>query len=80
MVEEGHIGDLKKNMKNLVEIIGQIAAAVGDEEDIATQDTCIRLVKILSTLQQTHPKDFEAAYSSLSQESQNGINVMCGSL
>ena len=63
-------------MNALVNIIGDIAVAVVEEEDVATQDTCIRLVKILTTLQQKYPHEFQTTYSNLSPETQNGINVL----
>ncbi len=76
LLENGQIDDLKGNINALVDIIGQIAAAVVDEEDVATQGTCIRLVAILTNLQQVYPQDFQNAFSNLSEQSQNGINVL----
>ena len=60
-------------------IFGQIAAAVADEEDVATQETCSRLASILTILQeQGDQMALQQAYAKLSPEAQGGLSMLLG--
>ena len=65
------------NVDLLVKIIGGIAAAVMDEEDVATEETCSQLSSILKTMQQNgNQAIMQQAFAKLPVESQNGINML----
>ena len=68
-----------KNIPCLVDIIGQISAAVANGEEIASVETCQRLANILGVMQQqVNGPLIQQAYASLSQEAQHGITLLMG--
>jgi len=76
LVEKGDI-DISQNAELLVKIIGGIAAALADEAEVASEETCSRLVSILNQLQQTCNQNVvQHAFSQLTEEAQNGINML----
>mmetsp|Transcript_27299 Transcript_27299/g.31798 ORF Transcript_27299/g.31798 Transcript_27299/m.31798 type:complete len:1305 (+) Transcript_27299:116-4030(+) len=78
LIESGEI-DITSKTGLIMNIIGQIAAAVSDNEEIATRETCMRMAMILGEIQQQiDPATLESVYSSLSPEAQSGINTLMG--
>lgn len=76
MIDNGEVS-LSENAELLVKIIGGIAAAVMNEADVATEETCSRLTSILNNLQQhTNQAIIQQALANLSTEGQNGINML----
>ena len=76
LVENGQI-DIATNLELLLNIFGGIAAAVLEEEDIATQETCSRLAMILSTFQEKgNPSLLQQAFGKMSPQVQNGLNML----
>ena len=63
-------------IERIVNIIGQIAAAVVNEEDVATQQTCSQLTEIMQRLHQNDIHAMQNAFSKLSPEAQHGINTL----
>lgn len=75
LVSNGEI-NVMGNVELMVKIIGGIAAAVMDDEDIATEETCSQLTSILKTIQQnSNHAIMQQAFAKLPVESQNGINM-----
>lgn len=75
LAEGGDI-DLSSNAQHLVNIIGQISAAVANGDEIASMETCKRLAHILSIMQQGNSSLIQQVYSTLSQEAQYGITIL----
>jgi len=75
LAEGGDI-DLSSNAQHLVNIIGQISAAVANGDEIASMKTCKRLAHILRIMQQGNSSLIQQVYSTLSQEAQYGITIL----
>jgi L-serine deaminase len=76
LVESGEL-DINTNLDRILNIMGEIADAVADGDEMATQVTVGRFARILVAIQnQVDQVKVQAAYSNLSEEAQNGINML----
>ena len=76
LVEGGEV-DINTNLDKVFEIMGEVSDAFADGDEMATQDTVDRFANILSAIQNQvdHPI-IQNAYSNLSEEAKNGINML----
>ena len=76
LVESGEL-DINTNLDKILNIMGEIADAVADGDEMATQETVGRFARILVAIQnQVDQVKVQAAYSNLSEEAKNGINML----
>lgn len=76
MIENGSL-DLNTNLDRILKIMGEIADAVADGDEMATEVTVQRFAKILVAIQsQVDQVRVQHAYSNLSDEARNGINML----
>ncbi len=79
LVESGEV-DLSANADRLMQIIGEIASAVNDGDEMATHETCGRFAGILTQMQTRVDQNLiQQAYSKISDEARNGVNLLMGS-
>jgi len=78
LVESGEV-DITSNLDRLLQIMGEVADAVSDGDEMASQETCGRFANIITAMQsQVDQSLIQQAYSALSEEAQNGINMLMG--
>ena len=68
--------NLPTHTPRLVDVIGQISAAVAEGDEIASEGTCHRLAQILGVMQQGDGPLVQQAYAGLSLEAQRGISFL----
>jgi hypothetical protein len=78
IIENGEVDiTCSANLERILKIMGEIADAVADGDEMATQVTVGRFAKILAVIQnQVDQVRVQKAYSNLSEEAQNGINML----
>lgn len=75
MIESQAI-DLGKNATRITQIIGHILSDVGEGEEVASPETCEKLVSILKVMGDNLPEaTMQQAFSALEPEAQQAINV-----
>lgn len=73
---ESQVIDVRQHAVRITQIFGQILLDVQDGEDIATPETCERLVSILKAMSSNLPQGtMEQAYSTLHPEAQQAISA-----
>ena len=76
MIESGEV-DISANLEKLLNIMGEIADAVADGDEVATQETCMRFAYIISEIQSKVDQSvMQKAYGNISEAAQNGINML----
>lgn len=75
MVERGSI-NVNSDAAKVLHVAGETLAFVAEGEEIASQETCLRLTSILIEMQQQlSAEKMNAAFSCISVDAQNGINL-----
>lgn len=73
---ESQVIDIRKNAVRITQISGKILSDVGDGEDIASAETCEKLVSILKVMGSSLPQDMmQQAYSTLDEETHQAISA-----
>jgi hypothetical protein len=74
LIENGSI-NLNTEASKITRIIGSILSDVNDGLDVASADTCERLMKILYEIQQQNPQGMQQAYAGLDYDVQNVLHA-----
>ena len=78
LVENGDI-DLTQNLTQVLKVVGEVADAVNDGDEIATQETCGRFANIIAAIQsQLDASLLQQAFANITEEARNGINLLMG--
>eukprot|EP00554_Chaetoceros_debilis_P008282 CAMPEP_0194100128 /NCGR_PEP_ID=MMETSP0150-20130528/1111_1 /TAXON_ID=122233 /ORGANISM="Chaetoceros debilis, Strain MM31A-1" /LENGTH=1242 /DNA_ID=CAMNT_0038786455 /DNA_START=30 /DNA_END=3758 /DNA_ORIENTATION=- len=78
LIELGEV-DISSNINRLLQIIGEIAAAVNDGDDMATNETISRFAAIVSDMQsRVEQSSIQQAYSTITEEAQEGVRLLMG--
>jgi len=76
LVENGEL-DLTQNLTKVLKVIGEVTDAVNDGHEMATQETCGRFASIIAAIQtQVDASLIQQAFANLTEEAQNGINLL----
>lgn len=71
--------DVSSNVDRVLQIFGEIAAAVNDGDDMATHETISRFAAIIEGMQsRVEQSSIQQAYSTITKEAQEGVRLLMG--